>query len=250
MTQRTRTSDATAVAFQHLKLLLAAVTLAAGLALLPGNADAQEVRYSWMDLSYIAQDFDRQGSQTPIPGQTVDIDGKDGDGVRFRGSLGMWNKLYLFIDYGSTDIDVSAVVTNDQGTFPAQDEFDFTRIRGGLGFHFPIGFSTDIYAEFSYDSLDLDFGSFAIENFDTDDQDIGGGIGIRSMVTDDIELRAYGRYSNHETVDLDTLEFDTGTVFGAGFGWQIIRGFSIVGDYESGQFQNWSIGFRLDLDED
>jgi glycosyltransferase involved in cell wall biosynthesis len=26
--------------------------------------------------------------------------------------------------------------------------------------------------------------------------------------------------------------------------------FSIVGDYESGEFSSWSLGFRLDLDED
>jgi hypothetical protein len=39
-------------------------------------------------------------------------------------------------------------------------------------------------------------------------------------------------------------------VYGAGFGWQIVRGLSIVGDYESGQFTSWSLGFRLDLDED
>ena len=44
--------------------------------------------------------------------------------------------------------------------------------------------------------------------------------------------------------------FDEDTLFGAGFGWQIIRGLSIVGDYEAGEFSNWSIGFRLDLDED
>jgi len=227
--------------------LLALALVVAGFA---NTANAQEVRYSWMDLSFMSQDFGRQGSQEPIPGQTVDVDGSDGDGVRFRGSVGTWHNLYAFVSYGSTDINVMAVVTNDQGVFPAKDSFDLTSIRGGAGVRFPIGFSTDIFAEFSYDSLDLDFGSFAGENFDANDQDIGGAAGVRSMVTDDIELRAWGRYSNHETVDLNTREFSTGFVYGAGFGWQIVRGLSIVADYESGQFANWGIGFRLDLDED
>jgi len=218
--------------------------------LFAGPASAQEVRYSWLDLTYKVQDFDRAGSQTPIAGQTVDINGSDGNGVRFRGSFGTWNNLYAFVDFGSTNIDLTGVITNAQGVFPASDQFDLTDIRSGIGYRIPIAFSTDIYAEVSFDSLDLDFGSLAGEDFDTNDQDIGGALGIRSMLTDDLELRAFGRYSNHEDVDLNTLAFDTGFIYGAGFGYQIVRGLSIVGDYESGQFASWSIGFRLDLSED
>ena len=251
MTHLTQTPAATAVAMRPLRFVLNAIVAVVAVMLLTDPVSAQEeVRYSYMDLSYRAQDFDRQGSQEPIPGQTVDVDGQDGDGVRFRGSVGTWYNFYAFIDYGSTDIDVSAVVTNDQGVFPAEDEFDFINIRGGIGWRYPIIYSTDIYLELSYDSMDIDFGSFAGEDFDTDDQDFGAALGIRSMITDEIELRAWGRYSNHETVDLDTLEFDTGTLYGAGFSWHIVRGLAIVGDYESGQFANWSLGFRLDLSED
>ena len=158
--------------------------------------------------------------------------------------------LYAFIDSGSTDIGVSAVIRNEQGEFPAEDEFDLTTIRGGLGFKYAIGFSTDLIAELSYDSLDLDFGSFAGEDFDTSDQDLGALLGIRSMLNDEFELRGWVRYTNHETVDLTFGEFDTGVVYGAGFGYEVVRGLSIVADYESGQFSNWSLGFRLGLDED
>lgn len=223
--------------------------------LLPAALMAQEIRYSWLDMSYMAQDVGRTGMQTVISGpdiQTVDINGSDGDGIRFRGSIGTWHNLYVFLNYGSTDIDVSSVVVSPlepQGVLTT-DEFDYTTIRGGVGLKYSIGFSTDIYGEVSYDSLGLDFGSLVGEDFDTDDQDIGGSLGVRTLINDDFELRAYGRYSNHADVDLNSLEFDTGTVFGAGFGWQLVRGFSIVGDYESGDLSSWSIGFRLDLDED
>lgn len=219
-------------------------------AFVSANSGAQEIRYSWLDLSYMAQDFDRMGSQVPIPGQLVDIDGQDGDGVRFRGSMGLWNNLYLFLDYGSTDIDVNAVITNSQGTFLAEDKFDYTTIRGGVGLRIPVAFSTDLYAEASYDSLDLDLGSFALENFDMNEKDIGATVGVRHMFNDDIEVRAYGRYTNVGDVNLNTLAFDSDTLFGAGIGWTLIRGFSIQADYESGEFSSWSFGFRLDLDED
>ncbi len=226
-------------------LLLTAVTT---------TAVAQDVRYSWLEISYMLQDISASGSQpapdAADPSQIVEVNAQDGDGIVFRGSVGTWKNLYLFVDYASTDIDVEAVVINNQGQFPAEDEFDFTAVRGGLGFKLSVGFSTDIYAEVSYDSVDLDFGSFAGENFDTDNQDIGGAIGIRAMLTDNFELRARSRFTNSAEVDLSTGVFDSGVLFGAGLGWQIIRGLSIVADYETGDFNYLSIGFRLDMDED
>jgi len=229
------------------------IVLSAGLS---SPAVAQEVRYQWLDISFMAQDAEMTGSGalTPVPGQTVAVDSTDGNGIRFRGSVGTWHNIYLFMDFSSTDIDVVPTVTPPGGV-PVEgdpDEFDFTSIRGGLGVRFPIGWgpATDLYAEVTYDSADLDFGSFAGEDFDTSNKDVGGALGIRAMLNDNWELRAYGRYTSNGEVDLNTGEFDTDTVFGVGFGWQIVRGFSIVGDYESGEFTNWSIGFRLDLDED
>jgi hypothetical protein len=232
-------------------VLLTGILLSAALS---SSAMAQEVRYSYLDMSYMAQDAAVSGTQpTPVPGQTVDVNGSDGDGIRFRGSAGTWHNMYMFLDFGSTDIDVAAVVTNPAGEeFGEDDEFDLTTIRAGMGIRFPLGLgpATDLYTEISYDSIDLDFGSFVDENWDTDNNDLGAALGIRAMLNDDFELRAYARHTNNGDVDLTSKEFDTDSVFGVGFGWQVVRGFSIVADYESGEFSNWSIGFRLDLDED
>ena len=219
---------------------------------LTGTANAQEVRYSWLDLSFMGQDVGGLTAiqQTPVPGQFVEINAQDGDGVRFRGSYALGEKFYLFGDYGSTDIDVDAVVTNAQGSFPASDEFDLTTIRGGFGYRWGVGFSTDIYAEVSYDSIDYDFGSFAGESFDTDSQGAGATVGIRHMLSDNWEVRAHGRYSGQAVVDLNTLEYDTGALFGVGVSWEIVRGLALVADYETGDVDTWSLGFRLDMDED
>ncbi|MDX2413171.1 MAG: hypothetical protein QNK34_14540 [Woeseiaceae bacterium] len=232
------------------KVLYACVILLSlGLA---GTASAQEVRYSWLDLSFMGQDVGglKGTLQTPVIDQFVDVNAKDGDGVRFRGSYALGESFYFFGDYGSTDIDVDALVTNDQGSFPASDEFDLTTIRGGFGYRYGIGFSTDIYAEISFDSVDYDFGSFAGENFDTDSKDAGVALGIRHMLNDDWEVRANGRYSSQASVDLNTLEFDSGAFFGVGFSWEIVRGLALIGDYETGDVDSWAIGFRLDMDED
>ena len=213
-------------------------------------AMAQDIRYSWFEIAFVQQDVDRAGSFTDsLIGQSIDISAKDGNGIKFRGSVGTWNNWFAFVDFNSSDIDVNALVSNSQGTFPAQDEFDFTAIRGGVGLKWPLTLKTDIYGAVSFDSTDLDFGSFAGENFDADDAGVGAAIGIRSMFRDKVELRANIRYSGVGDVDLNTGVMDADTLFGVGFGFELIRGLSITGDYESGQFSSWNIGFRLDLDE-
>ena len=234
------------VRFRLWAAAMLAILLAAPLA----PASAQEIRYSWMDFSFMAQDIDRQGTLVPIAGQTVDVDGSDGSGVRFRGSFGTWKNLYLFIDYGSTDIDVDAVVTNAGGMFPASDEFDFTAIRGGLGWKYPVFNKTDMFLELSYDSVDYDFGSFAGEDFDMDQKDVGGAIGVRTLFGDDFELRVQGRYTSVGDAELTLGVFDSDVLYGVGFAWQVMRGLSIVGDYEAGEAGSYSVGFRLDLSED
>jgi hypothetical protein len=212
---------------------------------------AQDVRYSWFEMSFVGQDVDRDGSLADIVlGQTVDVSGSDGDGIKFRGSVGTWKNLFAFLDYSSSDIDVDALVSNALGQFPAEDEFDFTTVRAGVGLKWSLTHKTDIFGALSFDSTDFDFGSFAGENFDTDDQDVGVTLGIRSMFKDKIELRAHVRHTGVGDVDLNTGIFDSDTLVGLGFGFELIRGLSITGDYESGEFSNWNIGFRLDLDED
>jgi hypothetical protein len=201
-------------------------------------------------MSVLAQDVDRSGVQVPVAGQSVEAFANDGSGVRFRGSLGTWKNMYLLVSYGSTDIDVDAIITNDQGVFETNDEFDFTTIRGGIGVKWSIFQQTDLFAEVTYDSTDLDFGSFAGENFDADAQDVGAALGFRTMFGDHFQLNVEGRYTQVGDVELNTLEFDNDTLYSVGFAWEVIRGLSIVGDYESGQFSSYGLGFRLDLSED
>jgi len=227
-------------------MVLAALLLIFG----AGPAAAQDIRYSWLDMSFMGQDIDRSGVQVPIPGQSVEVAASDGSGIRFRGSVGTWKNLYLFVNYASTDNDVDVVITNSQGVFEDSDEYDFTAIRGGLGWKYSIFNKTDIFAEVSYDSTDFDFGSFAGENFDADAQEIGGALGFRTLFGDHFEVKVQGRYTKVGDIDLNTLEFDDDTLYSIGFAWNLLRGFSIVGDFESGEFSSYALGFRLDLDED
>ena len=220
------------------------------LALAGGPAEAQEPRYSWFEIGLLSQDTPRTGTLVPVPGQTVDVATKDGEGVRFRGSIGDYAGFYGFFDYGAVDATVEGLVTNVQGQFPATDEFDLTTIRGGVGYRWAINFATHIVGEISYDSLDYDFGSFAGEDFDTGDQGFGALLRVRRMVGDDLELSAYTRYTSVGDVQLNTQEVDADTLFGVSASYMFIRGLSLTLDYETGEIDSWSAGFRLDLDED
>jgi len=218
-----------------------------------GTSHAQEIRYSWMEMSFMGQDVSRTGSlPTPgVPDQIVDVSVSDGTGVRFRGSFGTWNNLYLVFQYAATDIDLTGEVTNP-GNPPAgfDDEFDYTSIRGGVGIKYSIFENTDIFGELTYDRVGFDFGSFAGENFDMDRQEAGGALGIRTLFGDHFMVQVHGRYSGVGDADLTTGLFDSDTLFGAGFAWEFIRGMSFVGDVESGEFSSYSLGLRIDLDED
>ena len=230
---------------------LARAAIILGLVSATNIGHAQEVRYSWFDFGFMGQDVGRSATSfDPILSQTVDVTATDGTGIRFRGSVGTWYNFYGFFDFGTSDPSVIGVVSNDQGEFPAEDEFDLTTIRGGLGYKYSLTFKTDIIAEITYDSVDFDFGSFAGENFDIDEQDIGGLLGIRSMFNDELEVRAHARYTNVGDVDLTNRVFDSDLLYGVGLGYTVIRGLSITVDYEAGEIATWSVGFRLDLDED
>ncbi|GEM_PF-1436441 len=219
-------------------------------AVLAGRADAQDVRYSWFEIDYVSQDAELEGVQAnPGLNQQVNIQTSDGSGVRFRGSIGTWHNLYVFVDYTSVDPDVAGVVTNDQGEFPAMDEFDLTTVRGAVGYRIPLGYGTDINAELSYDSLDFDFGSFAGEDFDTGDRGFGAAVALRKVFADRLELRAHVRYSSVGKADLTTLEVEEDTLAGVGLSYMFIRGLSLSLDYETGEIDSIGVGFRLDLDE-
>jgi len=234
-------------------LVKVATQLVTALLLLAGSsaALAQDVRWSWFEIAFIEQDIGQQGTITDfVLNQTVDVDASSGNGIKFKATIGTWHNLFGFIDFTSTDIDVDVVVTNAGGEFPASDEFDYTTYRSGIGVKWSMTHSTDIYGAVSYDSTDFDFGSFAGENFDSGETDIGAEVGVRSMLGDNLEIRLTGRYTNVGAVDLTTGVLDSDTLFGVGFGYELVRGLSITGDYESGEFSSWNLGFRLDLSED
>lgn len=221
------------------------------------EVNAQEVRYSWFDLSFMGQDVSRSATAfDPLSNQGYDFEASDGSGVRFRGSVGTWNNFYAVIDFSSTDPSVSGVVINNTTGFQAtvNDEFDLTMIGGGFGYKYSLTTKTDLFLELTYNSVDFDFGNpvptIPEFDFDADDQGVGAAFGARSMLGDNLEVRGHVRHSAVGDIDLNSRVFESDVLYGVGLAYTLVRGLSIVVDYESGEFESYSLGFRLDLDED
>ena len=64
---------------------------------------------------------------------------------------------------------------------------DVSQLSLGMGFHSAITDTTDFYGQLTYEHLELS-GSFQGNSGSADDNGLGANIGIRSMLTDNIEL--------------------------------------------------------------
>lgn len=181
-----------------LKLLsLAAVSV------LAYASHADDVPYSYAEISY----------------QSVDFDGADADGFAFAGSFDFGNQFYGFGEYESIDLDDVNV--------------DVSGLQLGVGYHYEISPATDLIAELAFVSADIDAGAAG-----DDDTGYSLGFGLRSMVSPQVELFGKAEYVNVFD-DGDTgFEFGGFYYFGNGFAAGAsyenvddVDGFKITGRY-------------------
>lgn len=138
-----------------------APAILAAITLLPFTARAEEPKYTYVDAAYVR----------------TDIDGISGsaDGFLLRGSVGIVGDFFLFADYA------------DQGIHGV----DIQEYTVGAGYAWSMTDTTDLYGKVSYERAEADYQGFGI-----DDDGYGLGIGIRSFVTDQLELEAAVNYTD------------------------------------------------------
>ena len=221
------------------------MTLAALLLTSAYGVSASDLSYTVLDFQALSQTVDGAGIQTPVANQTVAVNTDSGDGVAVAGSLAFGERFYALGAFQTSVIDVDGVITNPLGVTNVSDDFDLLNSRLGLGYVQPLGADFDVVAEITFDSAELDFGGFAGENFDIDDSGVGGRIGFRWNPVEAFELFSYGRYSTVGEAVLDTLEFDSDTLFTAGFRWYFLEDLGLGVEYESGEIETLTISVRF-----
>lgn len=104
-------------------------------------------------------------SQIDLDDDIVDV---DGDGFAIGGSFEVGDQLFVFVDYGSSDLDF---------------DIDLDELMIGLGFHTPMSDNVDFVAKIAYASIEASAFGFSV-----DDDGFGASVGLRGMVSERVEL--------------------------------------------------------------
>jgi len=139
---------------------------------LAAPAMADGLSYNYLEGSYQRADFD---SSSGI------------DGYRFGigGSVELGDNAHFFAGYGSTDFDFG---------------IDLNELAVGVGFHTDLTPTLDFVANLAYLRLDVDVSGSSLG----DEDGFGAEIGLRSMLSDRLELAGFVQYADMGDAGDDT----------------------------------------------
>jgi hypothetical protein len=212
---------------------------------LPSFASASELAYTFLDFEALDTSVTAAGAKTPVPGQTVQIETKDGDGIAVGGSLAVKKRFYMGGFYKSSIVDVVGQVSSPLTTVDLTDTFDLVQSNLYGGYIHAIGDKLDLVFQLSYESSNYDFGSFVGENFDLDESGLGGLFGVRWNPHRAIELFVSGRYSPVAKPLLSEGRHESGSSVSAGLRWYFFENLGMGIEHESGEVDMTTISMRF-----
>ncbi|MBN1236947.1 MAG: outer membrane beta-barrel protein [Gammaproteobacteria bacterium] len=210
-----------------------------------GSAAASELSYTYVDFRVLNNELDLTGTDTPVPGQSVALETEDGDGISVAGSLQLPAGFYLAGAFNSSIVDVTSTITSPLTETEVRDEFDLITSSFGVGYRHELGTNFDLIGELTYDTGELDFGSLAGEDFDTEDSGVSARVGFRWNPRPPFELYALGGVSPVGEVSLNERRFDSASVVNAGFRWYFFQDLGFGLDYQSGDLSALTLSMRF-----
>jgi len=186
--------------------LMGALMLSSAAALADG------VSYSYIQANYQEIDIDFGGGADA-----------DGDGFAVAGSAEIGENWFIFANYS---------------TFDLESVVDYTTLDVGAGYHSDVSAKTDWYATFGYAEAEVEAQGFG----SADDSGFGVSLGLRSMMSESLEL-----YGNIAYTDLG--DGADGTAIGAGL-WYTVSGNLALGlgaEFDD-DVTGYGVGLRLYFD--
>lgn len=210
-------------------------------------ARATDLSYTFLDFESLDNTVEKTATQSPLPGQTVQIQTSGGRGIAAAGSYLFGEKFYFSGYYRSSVIDYSGVVTSPIATDHASGTFDIVASNLSLGYVHKFGDRLDFTADVGFESSFYDFGSIAGENFDLKDSGAGARIGFRWNPRKPVELFVTAHYSSVEKADLSAHRYDAGTSVSAGVRWYFFENLGVGIEHESGDVDVTTISMRFNF---
>lgn len=109
--------------------------------------------------------------------QSVDVDSETLTGFGVSGSKLIGDDFFVTASYAKASDDVNVMGTNV--------DFDFNTLSAGLGYRYAVAKNSDVFGIVSYEDVELKASAL---DFKASDNGYGLTAGIRSMVSDKIEL--------------------------------------------------------------
>ena len=163
-------------------------------------AFAGDLSYNFIEIGYQKADLDDD-----LAGFSI-----DGDGYGIAGAFEVGENWFIAVGYSALDFDFGV---------------DLDQLSVGGGYHFGMSESTDFFATLSYLTAEISASGFG----SLDEDGYGVAIGVRSLLTDKVELSGSIGYS-------DLGDGADGTAFNAG----ALYSFT----------ENFAVGFDIGIDED
>ncbi len=210
-------------------------------------AQATDLSYTFLDFQSLDSTVEKTATQTPVPGQTVQIQTSGGRGIGAAGSYLFGERFYFSGYYKSSVLDYSGVVTSPIATDHATGTFDLVTSNLALGYLHKFGDRLDVTADIDFDSSYYDFGSIAGENFDLKGSGAGASVGLRWNPRRPFELFLTGHYSAVEKADLSQHRYESGTSVTAGFRWYFFENLGVGIEHRSGDVDVTTISMRFNF---
>lgn len=144
------------------------------------NAFAASPSYDFVKAGYVQADIENAGDFEPT-------------GFQIQGFKSLNENVYLTGRYGQLSEDVSGV------------DIDLDYVSAGVGYRYGLTQNTDFFSEVTYEYVNLDIELDSISG--EDDNGYGITAGIRSMLSEQFELRGAIRYID---IEEDETAFEIG----------------------------------------